>query len=402
MSKMNRTRGIIAARADAGAMAVVAELQTAFAAFKAAHEESLKGKADVVLAEKVERISAAVNEKQAEIDMLNVKLAALSDHAKTGGRVVDAEYTAAFSAHIRKGEVQASVNKGADAEGGFLAPVEWDRTITDKLKLISPMRQIARVQAIGTNGFSKLFNNREMASGWVGEAAARPETGTSTFGSLAFPTGELYANPAATQGMLDDALVDLEAWIASEVQTEFAKQEGLAFVNGNGTARPHGFLGYVTGGAFAARHPFGAITLTNTGLAAAISADSIINLIHALPQAFTQGAVFVMNRSTMNAVRLLKDGQGNYLWQPSYAAGQPPTLAGYPVIEMPDMPNVGAGAFPIAFGNFNEGYLVVDRTGTRVLRDPYTNKPFVMFYTTKRVGGGVLNPEALKVLRVQV
>lgn len=395
----NRLRGIVAARADASHVQAIADLNKAFADFKASHEEALSKKADVLLTEKVDRVNAAVTELQAVVDQQNQRMASMSVSAGQD-RVKDREYTDAFIAHVKKGDVQASLNKGTDADGGFLAPIEWDRTITDKLKLISPMRSICRVQAIGTNTFSKLFSDRATASGWVGETTARTETATGQFASLQFPTGEIYANAAATQQLLDDSLVDLESWIASEVQTEFAQEEGAAFISGNGTNKPHGLLTYVTGGTAAARHPWGAITLVNSGNASALTADGIVNLVYALPSAFTGNATMIMNRNTQGKVRLLKDGQNNYLWQPSYAAGQPATVLGYPVVEMPDMPDVAASAKSIVFGDFNAGYLIVDRTQVRVLRDPYTNKPYVMFYVTKRVGGGVLNPEAFKAQNV--
>ena len=192
-------------------------------------------------------------------------------------------------------------------------------------------------------------------------------------------------------------MVNLEAWLAGEVQTEFAFQENLAFVSGSGANnRPNGILTYVTGGANDAAHPFGAILATNSGAAAALTGDGIVRLTGELPSSFTANARFIMNRNTMTAARLLKDGQNNYLWQPSYQAGTPQTLAGYAMTEVPAMPDVEAGAKAIMFGDFNQAYLIVDSVGTRLLRDPYTNKPYVQFYTTKRVGGGLLNPEAIK------
>lgn len=398
-------RGIAALRADASdSNKILADLKKAFEDFKSENDNRLKAKADVVLDEKVERINKSVGDMQAALDAANVKIAAMGlNGVGDKARPRDAEYSTSFLAHFRKGEVQASLNKGAAAEGGFLAPVEWDRTITDKLKLISPMRQLASVQAISTNGFTKLFNNKGTVSGWVGETAARPETATPTLGSLAYETGEIYANPSATQQLLDDGEVDAEAWLAAEVEQEFAYQENLAFVSGSGAnGRPKGILTYVTGGANAAAHPYGAITTVNSGLAAALTADGLINLVHALPSAFTANASFAMNRDTQGKVRLLKDGQNNYIWQPSYQAGQPASLLGYPLAEVPDLPNVAAAAKPVLFGDFKRAYLVVDRVGVRILRDPYTNKPFVMFYTTKRVGGGLLNPEPMKALNVAV
>ena len=388
-------------RADAtDPKAMIKALNEAFDEFKKANDEKLNAKADdTVLNEKIERINSSVSTFQTAIDDLNAKLAA-AEMGAGQGQVKDREYTDAFHAHFRKGEVQAALNKGADAEGGYLAPVEWDRTITDELVQVSPMRQIAQVQTISTAGFKKLFNNRGTGSGWVGETAARPETTTPEFSPLTFAPGELYANPAATQQMLDDAEINLEQWLAGEVQTEFAYQEGIAHVSGNGTNKPNGFLTYVTGAANAATHPWGAIALTTAAAAAAITPDEILTLIYSLPGEYTQNARFVMNRATQGVIRKLKDGQDNYIWQPSFQAGQPAQLAGYPVTEMAAMPNVAASAVPIAFGDFRRGYLIVDRTGVRVLRDPYSNKPYVMFYTTRRTGGGVQDPTVIKAIKM--
>ena len=397
-------RGILFARADAGnANAILAELQKTFAEFKEAHAEQLKGVErrfdDVVAKDKLDRVNAQVGELQAALDKVLAAQAADSIGGIGARKVADAEYTQAFMAHMKRGEVQASLNKGTDPEGGFVAPREWDRTITDKLIIVSPMRSIASIQVIGNAGFSKLYNLRGTASGWVGETAARPETATPTFGSLSVTTGEMYANPFATQQMLDDAEVDLEAWLAGEVETEFSFQEGVAFVSGTGAnGRPNGILTYITGAANAAANPLGAITTVNSGAAATVTADGLINLVHALPSEFTQNARFAMNRTVHGAVRLLKDTTGQYLWQPSYAAGQPATLLGYPITELAALPNLAAASKSILFGDFARTYTIVDRLGTRVLRDPFSNKPYVGFYTTKRVGGFVNNPEAMKAL----
>lgn len=402
MATQQLQRGIVSVRAEGEVTQIIANLQKAFADFRAENEKQLNDvKAGLPAsdhAEKLTKFEAEISALQAEVDATNMKLAAGQMGAPVG--VPDKEYTDAFMAHMRRGDVQAALNKGEDEEGGYLAPVEWDRTIIDKLVLVSPMRQIARVQPVSKAGFSKLFNMSGTGSGWVGEEAARPATNTAEFKSLSFTSGEIYANPAATQGMLDDTEINIESWLAEEVQTEFAKQEGAAFVSGNGTNKPTGFLTYVTGGANAAKHPFGAIELVNSGAATDVTSDAIIDLVYSLPSAFTGNAKFIMNRKTMGAIRKLKDGHNNYLWQPSYVAGQPSTLSGFPVVEMPDMPDVAANAVSIMFGDFNQGYLIVDRTGVRVLRDPYTNKPYVQFYTTKRVGGGLLNPQALRGIKI--
>lgn len=397
-------RGIVLVRADTEVKSLVEGVNRAFEQFKAEHTKQLDAvKAGLPAADitaKVEKIGADLDAFQKALDEHSVKMAALEMGGAGGKTLRDAEYTDAFKAHVKKGDVNASLNKGADEQGGYLTPIEWDRTITNKLVLISPMRQLCQVQSVSKAGFSKLFNLGGTASGWVGETDARPQTNTGTFASLAFGSGEIYANPAATQGILDDSEIDLETWLAGEVQTQFAQQEGLAFVSGDGTKKPTGILTYVTGAANAAAHPFGAIEAVNSGAAADITSDGIIDLIYDLPSAFTGNARFAMNRNTQRSVRKLKDGQGNYLWQPSYVANQPSTLAGYPVTEVPDMPDVAANATPILFGDFRQTYLIIDRIGVRVLRDPYTAKPYVLFYTTKRVGGGLLNPEPMRAMKI--
>ncbi|WP_254671722.1 phage major capsid protein [Janthinobacterium sp. HH104] len=396
-------RGIVAVRADGDVNALITDLNKAFHAFKEEHTKQLedvrKGSADALQALKVENINAEIAKLQASVDAANERMVAAAMNGG-GNQLKDKEYTEAFNAHFKKGEVQASLNKGTASEGGFLAPVEWDRTITDRLLVVSPMRALCYIQPISTNGFSKLFNNRGTNSGWVGETAPRPETNGPTLGSLAYNTGELYANPAATQQMLDDSAVNIETWLASEVETEFSIQEGVAFLTGNGTNKPAGLLTYITGGANAAAHPWGDIKTVKSGAAAALTADGLIDLVYALPGEYTANARAAMNRNTQAAIRKLKDGQGNYLWQPSFEAGAPATVLGYGIAEMAGMPDVAANSKPIVFGDFKRGYMIIDRTGVRVLRDPFTNKPYVHFYTTKRVGGGLLNPDVLKALTV--
>lgn len=404
-----RARGLIAVRAEAPP--TIDALARGFEAFKETHTRQLdevkKGIADVVTAEQLEKINAALTELQTAVDdQAKIQAAAkLGNGGVIGDIQADPEYSAAFKAHMRRGDkapadIQAAMNKGTDADGGYLAPIEWDRTIGEKLKLISPMRAESRVITISVAGFKKYFGDRNVGSGWVGETASRPATTAPQIGVLDFTPGELYANPAITQQLLDDAAVDLEKWLGSEVDTEFARQEGIGFTSGDGVNKPYGVLTYVEGAANAARHPYGAIKVKNSGAAAALTGDGLLDLMYDLPTQFAANAKFHMNRLSMGAARKLKDGQGNYLWQPSYASGQPQTLAGAPVVEHPDFPIVAAGNVAALYGDMEATYLVVDRVGIRVLRDPFTNKPFVHFYTTKRVGGGVHNPEPMRALKV--
>lgn len=396
------SRGIVAVRADIEVKAAVESLNKAFADFKAEHTKHLddvkKGQADALQALKVDAINANISELQAAVDAANTKLAAAEMGGVTGRQVKDKEYTESFMAHLRRGDVQASLNKGAAAEGGYTVPIEWDRTITDKLVIVSPMRELCSVQSVSGAGYKKLINMRGTGSGWVGETAARPETSTPQFAEQGYAWGELYANPSATQQMLDDSELNLESWLAGEVDTEFSFQENKAFVSGDGTNKPRGLLTYAAGGTNL--HPLGGIATVASGGVGAITTDAIMNLIYALPSAFTNGAKFALNRNTHLALRKLKDGQNNYIWQPSLVAGQPATLAGYDLTEVNDMPDIATNALSIAFGDFKRAYKILDRIGVRVLRDPFSNKPYVSFYTTKRVGGGLENPECMKFMKI--
>ncbi len=218
---------------------------------------------------------------------------------------------------------------------------------------------------------------------------------------LQFPAMELYAMPAATATLLDDSAVNIDEWIAGEVETAFAEQEGTAFVTGDGTNKPTGFLSYTT--VAEASWAWDKIGYIVTGVDGAFPAsdesDILIDLVYALKAGYRQNAHWVMNRSSQAAVRKLKDDAGNYIWQPSAMAGQPATLMNFPIAESEDMPDIGSDEFAIAFGDFRRGYLIVDRRGVNVLRDPYTSKPYVLFYTTKRVGGGVQDFDAIKLLK---
>lgn len=409
-SNLARPRGIAAVRADGSdPKALFAELNKAVAEMRATNDERLtkiESKIDPLDVAKFDKLSDVVSSLEKAMDEQAVRIAAASFNAGVPGDMepTDPAYIKAFKAHMRKGDqagpdVMAAMSVGTAADGGYLAPVEWDRTITNKLKQRSPIRENAQVIQISGPGFSRVFNDGVVGSGWVGETAARPATTTPGLTSLAFGIGEIYANPQITQQALDDVAIDLEQWLADQVDGEFAIQENIAFLSGNGTNKPDGILTYVTGAANAAKHPFGAITGTTVAGAAAVTTDEVIDLVYSLPSERNGNAKFYLSRSSLGKVRKLKDGQGNYIWQPTYVAGQPSTLAGYPVVEVPGMPNMTTGLVSILFGDMQMTYLVIDRIGIRVLRDPFTNKPYVGFYTTKRVGGGVQNPEYMRFIK---
>ena len=306
--------------------------------------------------------------------------------------------------YLRRGE-QAGVElksfSGASGpEGGFAVPQEIDALIGATLKDISPIRSIATVVQTGTAGYRKLVTTGGTPSGWVSETAGRPETDTPDFNEIAPPSGELYANPAASQAMLDDAAFDVEAWLADEIAREFARAEGAAFVSGSGVNQPRGFLNAVVTDESDDVRAFGSLQYVPSGASGDFAgADVLVDLVHTLRSAYRQGASFVMNSATLAQIRKFKTADGAFLWQPSLASGQPATLLGYPVVEAEDMPDIAADSLAIAFGNFRAGYLIAERRATHILRDPFTNKPFVHFYATRRVGGQLMNSEAIKLMQ---
>lgn len=388
------------------------EFLGSFEAFKQANDERLAGlerrSADVLHQDKVARIDNALSEQKQKLDAL--MLAAQRPQLAGERKAFDParmERKAAFDRYVRKGDAAGievkAMSEGSDPDGGYTVPLEIERTIDRVLSQASPIRAIASVRAIGGASYRKPITTAGAASGWVGETGSISQTGTPTLAALDFPAMELYAMPAATQALLDDSQVDIEQWLADEVQIVFAEQEGAAFVSGDGSAKPTGFLHYTN--VADASWVWGKLGYIASGADGAfldddeVPADALLNLAYAPKQAYRANGRWVMNRKTESAVRKFKDSSGNYIWQPGAAAGQPATIFGYPVTEAEDMPDIASNSYSIAFGDFARGYLIVDRVGVRVLRDPYSAKPYVLFYTTKRVGGGVQNFEAIKLMK---
>jgi HK97 family phage major capsid protein len=351
---------------------------------------------------------------QARVDELKSELGALRQHLVERTRPAMLVGEAGRSAegrefadqYLRKGlESGLEIKKfsiSTASEGGFAVPRDIDQMIEATLKSVSPIRSIANVVKVGSAHYRKLVAVGGFASGWVAETAGRPETATPTFTEIAPPMGEIYANPAATQALLDDAMFDVEAWLAHEIATEFARAEGVAFVSGTGTDQPKGFLTYPVATANDATRPFGTVQFVPSGASGAFGAnpaDRLIDLVHALRTPYRQGASWVMNANTLAAIRKFKDSTGAFIWQPAIAQDQPATLLGYPVVEADAMPDIAANSLSIAFGQFASAYTIAERGETAVLRDPYSNKPFVHFYATRRVGGALVNSEALKLMR---
>lgn len=358
--------------------------------------------------EMLEREEAALAGLREEVAQLRERVEA---QALTGMRPALSGVKAAASGfadqYLRKG-IESGVEMKAvtglsGGTGGYAVPEEIDAAIERTLASVSPIRAIANVVKVGSSGYRKLVTSGATASGWAAEDGTRSETATPTFNEIAPPFGDLYANPAASQAMLDDAAFDLEGWLAEEIGREFARAEGAAFVSGNGTNRPRGFLAAPNNAQADGVRAFGTLQFIGTGVSGGFPAanpqDKLIDLVQALRPPYRQGAAFVMNSATAARIRKFKTSDGAFLWQPAMSAGQPDSLLGYPVVEAEDMPDVAADSLSIAFGNFKAGYLIADRGETQILRDPYTHKPFVHFYASRRVGGQVSNSEAIKLLK---
>jgi len=378
---------------------------TAFEEFKRTNDRRLeeierRGAADAVTEDKLGRLNTALDSAKAALDRASLERARPRLEGGDGRVAGDDEYKGAFSAYVKRGEEKA-LSIGSNPDGGYLVPTETETEITRLMTEISPIRSIASVRQVSSALYRKPVTIAGTAVGWVAETASRPQTTSQTIDALNFPTAELYAMPAATAAFLDDAVVDVGQWIADEVNSAFAEQEGAAFVTGDGTNKPTGFL-HVPQVAEAS-WAWGSLGFLKTGVngdwPAADASDVLIDLAYALKAGYRQNASWVMNRHTQGALRKLKDGEGNYLWQPAASPDGLATLMGFPLVEAEDMPDIGSGTTPIAFGDFRRGYLVVDRTGVNVLRDPFSAKPYVLFYTTKRVGGGVQDFDAIKLLK---
>lgn len=321
--------------------------------------------------------------------------------------VKSAEGSAFAEHYLRQGLVQGleqkAIGSSTDAIGGYAVPREIDEEIGRTLLAISPIRSIANVVKVGSANYRKLVSTGGTPSGWVGYEAARPETATETFSEIVPAAGDLYANPAVSQQLLDDAAFDVEKFLADEIATEFARAEGMAFVKGTGVSQPLGFLSSPNATTADGVRAMGTLQTIGTGAAGAFPAanpsDKLMDLVASLRQPYRQGACFVMNSTTAMAIRKFKTADGAYIWQPGLISGSPATLLGYPVVEAEDMPDVAANSLSIAFGNFKAGYTITERNATTILRDPYTKKPYVLFYATKRVGGQVTNSESIKLLK---
>lgn len=384
----------------------------AFEEFKKTNDQRLQAKADGKSIEayeaKLSKINEDFNSIRSAIDTIEKKMGRPGAAGDVDPAV--AEHKAAFGKFIRKGVddglgelQQKAYNITTDADGGYAVPEELDRTILDLMRDISPMREVANVITVGGSDYKKLANKGGTSGGWVDEDDSRPATNSSQFAILTPFMGEVYAYPQATQQMLDDVFFNAEQFIETECAATFAELEGASFTTGDGTKKPKGFLAYTTAATADSSRAFGTLQHIVSGAAADWAAsnpqDKLLDVVYALKKGYRANARWMLSKAMLNDVRKLKDLEGNYIWRPGLEAGQPDLLLGYGIAENEDMPAKAANALSIAFGDFKRGYTIVDRIGTRILRDPYTNKPFVGFYTTKRVGGFLADSSAIKLFK---
>lgn len=367
--------------------------------------------------EKLARIEAELDrwvEHKERLERLETAMRRPPQDGFAQGEALNADqraHKAAFASFLRRGvdaglpELEKkALSVGNDPDGGYLVPADSSGRIIRRIFDSATIRRIANVVEISTDAVEGLRDSDDIGAGWVAEAEDRPETTTAQFGKYRIPVMEMYAEPRATQQMLDDASLDVEAWLSDKLADRFSRLENAAFVIGDGSAQPRGFLSYPTAATADASRPWGTLEHVGTGVngdfAAANPADVLLDLISALKPGYLSNAGWVTRRSVIARIRKFKESTTNaYLWQPGLQQGQPATLLGFPVTLAEEMPALATGSLSLAFGDFREGYQIVDRVGVRTLRDPFTAKPFVKFYTTKRVGGAVVNFDAIKLVR---
>ena len=388
----------------------VSALGHAWEQFKQVNDNRLrdierKGHSDPMYEEHLNNISLAMDNYKQRLDQietaysrptLGVEVEEYKSHEKYS------EYSKAFRNYLRKGmdagleALQTkSLSVGSDPDGGYLVTPTMSSRIVQAIFETSPMRQICAIETISTDALDLIDDHTSLTAGWTAETTViSTDTATPTIAKRNIPTHELYAQPKATQKLVDDAAIDVEGWLAGKIADIFGRTQNSAFVSGNGVGQPRGILTYASGTSW------GQIQQVNSGTSGQVTADSLITLFYSLKDAYMRRANFLMNRSTIQQVRLLKATTNQYIWQPSLVAGSPDTLLGVPVYMAADMPVAAAGSLSVAVGDFQSAYQIVDRQGISILRDPFTEKPFIKFYATARVGGDVVNYDALKLMKL--
>lgn len=352
-------------------------------------------------------VHAKLQQQEDRMTKYDRKSLMASRPALSGAEMIEAPHQKAFAAYLRSGEDEGlrdlpfegkAMSTAVAADGGYLVDPQTSDTIKSALTATASIRAIASVVTVESTSYDVLIDHTEMGSGWANEAANLSETATPQIDRITIPVNELSAMPKISQRLLDDSAFDIEGWLAGRIADKFARSEASAFVNGDGVDKPKGFLDYPTVDEMI--WTWGNIGYVVTGTAGAIDdGDPIIELVYALGAEYRANATFVMNSKTAGTVRKLKDADGRFLWSDGLSQGEPARLMGYPVLIAEDMPDVAADAMAIAFGDFTNGYTIAERPDVRVLRDPFSAKPHVLFYATKRVGGAVSDFNAIKLLK---
>lgn len=370
----------------------------------AATVNDLKGRADT--------LEARIDTERKEREEMELRMNRDRWH---GGRApatevaVAAEHKA-IASFIRTGdetgfaEVKSLARVGSDPDGGYLVTPALSQTIQRRVFDASPIARLARRVTIDTgDAFEEPIDDSDIGAEWVTETAPRPGLQTPKLRLLRVPCHEIYTNQTVTQRLLDDSRFEVGSWITDKIADKFARSEGAAFISGDGTNKPQGILAYPTSTDDDGTRDWFTIQHINTGangsLATTNPADKLIDLVHALRAPYRANAMWLMNRRTAAMVRKIKTGDGQFLWTDGLSEGQPNRLLGFPAMIDEEMPDPAPGSLSIAFGDFRTGYLIVEKVGVRMLRDPYTSKPSVQFYAYRRVGGALANGEAVKLLR---
>lgn len=363
--------------------------------------KAFQGEVKIALKERDERMT--MMERKAAMSAARPALSAQTD--------AGAPHRKAFDAYLRTGDddglrglvlEEKALGTAVAADGGYLVDRETADTIRSMLLSTSSLRAVANVVSVEAASYDVLIDRGEVGSGWATEAAAQTETATPQIARIQIALHELAAMPKASQRLLDDSAFDVEGWLAGKIAQRFLRAESAAFVAGDGVDKPKGFL---TAPKVAnASWTWGSLGYVPTGaasdFAASNPADCIISLVYALGAEYRANASFVMNSKTAGAVRKMKDADGRFLWSDGLAAGEPARLMGYPVLICEDMPDIAANAHAIAFGDFRAGYTIAERPDLRILRDPFSAKPHVLFYASKRVGGDITDYAAIKLLKI--
>lgn len=344
------------------------------------------------------------------IDALDRKNADMRRPSLSTGAFEDLPHRKALASYVRSGdedalralEVEAKgLNTQVAAEGGFLIDPQTADKIESVLRSGASLRAISRVVHVEAGTYDVLIDHAEIGAGWSDEVTLQAETTSPTIDRISIPLNELSASPVASQRILDDAAFDVEGWLAERIADRFLRAESDAFVNGDGVNKPTGFLTktFVPNSGWSWGNIGYVATGSDGGFDPNNPADALIELVYALNAEYRAGSVFIMNSRTAGEVRKMKDNQGRFLWMEGLQAAQPPLLVGYPALIVEEMPEIGSNAHAIAFGNFGHGYTVAERPDLRILRDPYSARPNVTFFATKRVGGDVTDYAAIKTLK---